>query len=339
MPFLPLRTSTLNLALQGGGAHGAFTWGVLDALLEDRRIRFEGVSGTSAGAMNAVCLAHGLRSGGREGARATLRAFWEAIAQGSPFESNGHPDDPPQLSPTMQALFRLTDYFSPRQLNPFGLNPLRDIVDRHIDFAGLRAGSPIKLFINATHANSGKLRVLREHEISVEAVLASACLPSLHHTVEIAGEPYWDGGYCANPAIYPLCFDCRCGDILLILLSPLQYHSTPHSANDIRRRLQDIAFNSAFLREMRLFADLQSLLPPRWRRFSPLDRKLGDTRFHLINDEIKLGSLPHETKLTATASFFQFLFRAGREQGEAWLARNRGAIGRRATVDIAGHFG
>lgn len=334
------RRPVLNLALQGGGAHGAFTWGVLDALLADGGVDFEGVSGASAGAMNAVCLAHGLRSGGREGARAALRKFWMAVAENSPFDqdSGAHPDHPPRLSPAMKAMFRLTDYFSPRQLNPFDFNPLRDIVATQIDFAGLRAASPLKLFISATHANSGKLRILREDEISLAGVLASACLPSLHHTAELDGEPYWDGGFSANPAIYPLCFDCRAGDILLILLSPLNYHSTPHSANDIRRRLQDIAFNTAFLREMRLFADLQARLPPRWRCFSRLDRRLADTRFHLINDEVKLGRLPHETRLTATAAFFEFLFRLGREQGEAWLAKYRPAIGERSTIDPGQHF-
>lgn len=330
----------LNLALQGGGAHGAFTWGVLDALLADEAIEFEGVSGTSAGAMNAVCLAHGLLAGGRPGARAALRKFWMAVAESSPFDQDAgaDPDDPPQLSPAMKAMFRLTDYFSPRQLNPFDFNPLRDIVGAQIDFAALRAASPLKLFISATHANSGKLRVLREHEMTAAGLLASACLPSLHHAAELDGEPYWDGGFSANPAIYPLCFDCRAGDILLILLSPLHYHATPHSANDIRRRLQDIAFNAAFLREMRLFADLQARLPPRWRCFSRLDRRLADTRFHLINDEVKLGNLPHETRLTATAAFFEFLFRLGREQGETWLESHRAAIGERSTLDLAHHF-
>lgn len=335
------RPAVINLALQGGGAHGAFTWGVLDALLESREIGIEGISGTSAGAMNAVCLAYGLLEGGREGARVALRRFWQAVAASSPFdpEAGRALERPPRLSPAMRAILRLTDYFSPVQLNPFNLNPLRDILEAEIDFTRLRRHCPVKLFINATHANSGKLRVLREDELSIEGILASACLPTLSHTIEIDGEPYWDGGYSANPAVYPLCFDCRAGDILLILLSPLRYHAMPDSAGDIRRRLQDIAFNAAFLREMRLIADLKARLPPRWLQLSQLDRRLAETRFHLISDEMKLGRLPHETKLTATAAFFECLFEAGREKAAEWLAQDLGGVGKSSTVDLAASFG
>ena len=203
---MPAQTTSpvrINLALQGGGAHGAFTWGVLDALLEDGRCEFEGVSGTSAGAMNAIFLAQGLMAGGREGgrehARAALSRFWTAVASSSPFDQSGNAAA--SMAPAMKLMLQWTEYLSPEQLNPLDLNPLRDIIAEQIDFAALRRASPVKLFIAATHANSGKLRIFRNAELSVDTLLASACLPTIHRSIVIDGEPYWDGGYSANPAV------------------------------------------------------------------------------------------------------------------------------------------
>jgi NTE family protein len=196
------KTRSLNLALQGGGAHGAFTWGVLDALLEDSAFDFEGVSGTSAGAMNALCLAHGLMTGGRDGARETLARFWTSVAASSPFASSGEAGA--GMNQALQLMLLWTNHLNPEQLNPFDLNPLRDILGEQFDFARLRRESPVKLFIAATQANSGKLRLFRNHELSVDTLLASACLPTIHRTIVIDGEPYWDGGYSANPAVFPL---------------------------------------------------------------------------------------------------------------------------------------
>ena len=329
----------LNLALQGGGAHGAFTWGVLDTLLACPNIGIEGISGTSAGAMNAICLAQGWMTAGREGARQALRHFWEAIADSSPFPESKAEQAMSALPAGLQAMLRLTDYFTPNQLNPFNLNPLREVVRQQFDFERLRTHSPFRLFIATTLANSGQLHLIREHEISEAGLLASACLPTLHHTVEVDGEPRWDGGYSANPAIYPLIFDCRAPDLLMILLSPFHYRATPHSASDIRRRLQDIAFNAHFLREMRMLADLRERLPPRWCRFSRLDRRLGETRFHLINDEIHLGNLPPETRLTASRRFFTTLFEAGQRSTIQWLDRHHAKLGRKSTVNLTEQFG
>ena len=241
---------TINLALQGGGAHGAFTWGVLDALLEDGRTRFEGVSGTSAGAMNAVVMAHGLLEGGRDGARAALQVFWDAVAASMPAELTMASGDGKnvRLVPIARMLLQWTHYFSPAQINPFDLDPLRDIVTAQIDFERLRARSPLRLFLAATHANSGKLRLFRETEVSADALLASACLPTMHRAIEIDGEPYWDGGYCANPAVFPLFYDCDASDIVLVLLSPLKHIETPHTAQGIQTRVLEIAFNATFLR-------------------------------------------------------------------------------------------
>ncbi|MFZ3082140.1 patatin-like phospholipase family protein, partial [Rhodoferax ferrireducens] len=246
--------SPLNLALQGGGAHGAFTWGVLDALLEDPRIEFEGLSGSSAGAMNALVFADGWMKGGRDGARQGLSDFWMEVGKQMPWglmtQGEG---EAISLSPASKLLVNWAGHFSPAQLNPFDLNPLRDLLNRLVDFEQLRARSPFKLFVGTTQANTGKLRVFRESELSVDVMLASACLPKIHHSVEIDGEPYWDGGYAANPAVFPLFYDCDSRDVLLVLLSPLKREGTPNTVDEIESRIAELAFSANFMREMRMF--------------------------------------------------------------------------------------
>jgi len=344
-------SSPLNLALQGGGAHGAFTWGVLDGLLEAGYSHFEGVSGTSAGAMNAVCLAHGLMQGGADGARAALAGFWTAVAGSSPFETNG---DGSTLSPALRLMLQWTDYLSPEQMNPLDLNPLRDILAEQIDFAGLRAHSPVKLFIAATHANSGKLRIFRSPEISLEALLASACLPTIHRSIVIDGEPYWDGGYSANPAVFPLVHECSAADILLVLLTPLRYEATPESAPDIKLRLRELAFNATFLREMRMFAHLQEQVRhgapssdrPGWfdrllgRCPQPrgLEARLSALRFHAISADQALHALPAESKLAVSLPFFERLRDDGRAHARSWLEKHRSTLGKAATLDLGTLF-
>jgi NTE family protein len=341
----PPRRTTVNLALQGGGAHGAFTWGVLDALLEDGRLDFEGVSGTSAGAMNAICLAQGMMSGGRAGAREALSRFWTAIGESSPFAQGAGSNDgePPTIPAALKLMLQWTEYLSPEQLNPFDLNPLRDILVAQIDFERLRTHSPVKLFIAATHANSGKLRIFDNAELSLEAVLASACLPTIHRTVTIAGEPYWDGGYSANPAVFPLFYDCTAADILLVLLTPLNYAETPDSAQDIRMRLRELGFSASFLREMRMFAHLrqrvgESRLPgwlQAWIPVGHLEQRVRQVRFHAISADALMGELPAESKLAANLSFFLRLRDDGRAHAQDWLAANSAAIGRQSTLDLA----
>jgi len=330
---------TLNLALQGGGAHGAFTWGVLDALLEDGTLDFEGVSGTSAGAMNAVCLAHGLMVGGRDGARRALADFWTAVANSSPFDTE---NAAPTLAPAMKMMLQWADYLSPEQLNPLDLNPLRDIIGQQIDLARLRRASPVKLFIAATHANSGKLRIFHNHELSVDALLASACLPTIHRTVTIDGEPYWDGGYSANPAVFPLLYECTTPDILLILLTPLHYSETPASAADIKQRLRELAFNATFLREMRMFAHLSEQIGsswlPEWLPIGRFERRIGRLRFHAISADSLLGDLPAASKLAVSLPFFERLRDDGRQHARSWLTRHRAALGQQATLDLARLF-
>jgi len=340
--WLGLRSSRprLNLALQGGGAHGAFTWGVLDRLLEDPSLQFEGLSGSSAGAMNAVVLADGWLKGGREGARAGLAAFWTEVGKQMPWTMVTQGEgDAISLSPASKWLANWAGYFSPTQLNPFDLNPLRDLLNRLVDFEQLRARSPFKLFVGTTQANSGRLRVFREHELSVDVLLASACLPKIHRSIEIDGEPYWDGGYCANPAVFPLFYDCESPDVLLVLLSPLRREGTPRSVEEIEARIVELAFSANFMREMRMFAQATEYSSPAFLTLGRLERRLQRMRFHMI-DSSRLASLQRtETKALAHRPFLELLRGQGRERASAWLADDAEGVGKRSTVDVKKMFG
>lgn len=329
----------LNLALQGGGAHGAFTWGVLDALLEDPRIRFEGLSGSSAGAMNAVLFADGWMKGGRDGARQALADFWTEIGKQIPWEMMTHGEgDAISLSPAARLLANWAGYFSPSQLNPLDLNPLRGLLGRQVDFERLRAHSAFKLFVGTTQANTGKLRVFRENELSVDVLLASACLPKIHHPVEIEGEPYWDGGYSANPAVFPLFYDCDSRDVLLVLLSPLQHEGTPHTVQEIEARIVELAFSATFMREMQMFAHALEFSSLSFLTMGRLERRLRKMRFHMI-DSTQLASLQRtETKLLAYGPFLELLRGQGRERAAAWLAEHFDGVGRRSTLDVRKWF-
>ena len=341
MAFLQRQTPSVNLALQGGGAHGAFTWGVLDALLGGSDLRLDGVSGTSAGAMNAVVLAQGLMAGGRSGAREALRNFWTAVAGSTPFEvAVSSPDGKGvRLAPSMRLMLQWTHYFSPEQLNPFDLNPLRDILLKQVDFERLRTESPIKLFIAATNANTGKLRLFRNPELRADTVLASACLPTMHRSVVIEGEPYWDGGYAANPAVFPLFHECQARDILLVMLAPLKHSASPQSATDIKNRMMELAFNATFLREMRMFAHLrESLENTAWWRHGLLERRLLKTRFHVIEASQVMSEFSTESKAAAHMRFFELLFELGRDHGQRWLQAHRKDVGHRSSVNLGQLF-
>ena len=332
----------LSLALQGGGAHGAYTWGVLDRLLE-AGLDLEGISGTSAGAMNAVALAQGWTEGGAEGARAALARFWQAVGDSVPFHlellHTLNPANDGALPAPMNMLVGLTRMFSPYQFNPFELNPLRDVVRAQFDFERLRRDCPLKLFIAATAVRTGKVRLFHTTELSEAALLASACLPTLHHAVEIDGEFYWDGGFTANPAIYPLLYECDTPDILMVLLNPLQRDNAPRSADDIAARSMELGFSTTFLREMRMIAHARHHIRET-SSFWPLgrfERKLLRQRFHLIEAR-ELGEVHGASKLNATSTFLGQLHEFGRAAADAWLGRHRSAIGQRETVDVAGLF-
>ena len=251
----------LDLALQGGGAHGAYSWGVIDRLLEDERIEIEGISGTSAGAMNGVVMADALTRGGKPLARQALTDFWQAVSRAgmaspvrrSPMDvwtGNWSLDH----SPGYIAMDLMTRLISPYQFNPLNVNPLRDIVDAHIDFERVRQCEQLKLFVAATNVRTGKQRVFRREEMSLDAVMASACLPLMFQAVEIDGEAYWDGGYMGNPALFPLMEECSSRDILLVQINPISRDSVPTCASSILNRLNEITFNAALIKEIRMIA-------------------------------------------------------------------------------------
>ena len=328
-------TVPLSLALQGGGAHGAFTWGVLDALLERGAHRIEAVSGTSAGAVNAVALAQGWMEGGAAGARHRLAEVWRAIGTGLPFEwlTVGDGEDL-ALAPAARAMLRWTQVLSPYQLNPLDLNPLRELLSAQIDFDALRRRSPMALYLAATHANSGRLRVFRQRELSVETVLASACLPTLHQAIVIDDEPYWDGGYSANPALFPLVAEGRPADLLIVMLSPLQHLQWPRTAAQIQERTLEIAFNATFLREAQLLAQAQRLAQRSLWPGGVLDRRLRRLRWHVIDAQEPLGRLKGETRLIAHLPFLQRLHEHGRRAARAWLDGDGRRAGQASSADL-----
>ncbi len=329
----------LALALQGGGAHGAFTWGVLDALLEQRANRIVAVSGASAGAMNALLLAHGLLEGGRDGARAALARFWTALGASVPWDAWGLVSgDGTQLSAPARWMLRWMSSMSPAQANPMRMNPLRDLLARSVDFERLRQQSRIVLHIAATHANSGRLRVFGNHELSLDAALASACLPSLHHAVEIDGEPYWDGAFSANPPVMPLLRTRGALDVMVVMLSPWRLGATPGSADAIRERTMEIAFNASFLGEMRLVADATELARQAWWP-GTFEQRLKRAHWHLIDGGELLATLPASSKLIAHNALLQRLHDAGRNRALQWLQQHGTSIGRRSTLDLIGAFG
>jgi NTE family protein len=334
----------LNLALQGGGAHGAFTWGVLDALLEDGRIGFDGLSGTSAGAMNAVVLANGWMAGGRDGARDALRRFWTALADTVPAGATRHDaDGGVHLAPAVKMWMAWAHYVTPAQFNPLDVNPLRDLLADQVDFERLRRQCPFRLFVAATHADSGRLRLFGARELSIEAVLASGCLPTVFHAPRIDGQTYWDGGYAANPAVFPLLHKARTRDNLLVLLSPLEWPPTQptDTAKELHARVAEIAFTAAFRREMQAFVRERAQAPQRpWHRWLPRSwtGEKAAPRFHLIEAGPDLEHLAGETRLAVNAKFFDGLHQLGRASAGRWLAQNFDALGRRDSVDLAAKF-
>ncbi len=334
----------LNLALQGGGAHGAFTWGVLDKLLEDGRIAVDGVSGTSAGAMNAVVLAQGWMAGGRDGARAALRRFWTALAETMPVDVTRQDlDGGVHLAPAVKLWMAWAHYVSPAQFNPLDVNPLRELLAGQVDFEALRRHCPFRLFVAATHADSGRLRLFAAPELSVDAVLASGCLPTVFHAPRIDGQTYWDGGYCANPAVFPLLRGGRSADTLLVLLSALEWPPTQpsDSARELQARIAEIAFTAAFRREMQALVRERAQRRRRpWQRWLPGPWGAGtpEPRFHLIEAGPALQHLAGETRLAVNGKFFETLHQLGRASAGRWLALHFDALGRRDSVDLAAKF-
>lgn len=331
------RRQRLNLALEGGGAHGAFTWGVLDRLLEEEGLEIAWISATSAGAVNAVALAAGLAEGGVHGARARLRAVWEAVAKSSV-------PDLVRLNPWLagisrsQTLAQVASMFSPYDFNPLGFDPFRKLLEANVDFAALRAKPGPELLVAATDVSTGRARLFRRREITVEAVLASACLPTIHHAVTIDGQAYWDGGFSANPDLLTLARESPAGDTLVVKLNPAEVRGVPISAREIAGRINHITFNQPMLRDVQVI-DTVKRLNSRWLRLaSPADARLARHRFHLIEAGRFTGALAPESKAKPELELLTYLQAAGRSETEKWLARNRRSIGWKATVDLGRHF-
>ena len=332
------KRKVINLALQGGGAHGAFTWGVLDRLLEDERLTIEGISATSSGAINAVALAYGLTIDGREGARRLLADLWDQVGITVPGYTPA--TNVPRIDRTLalEGALALTRVFSPYELNPLHLDPLRDIVTRLIDFERLRAACPLKLYIAATQVRTGKLRLFETQETSAEALLASACLPSLHQAVEIDGEPYWDGGYAGNPALYPLFYNCDSRDMVIVLLHPLSRPELPTSVSKIHHRTTELSFGTTFLREMRSIAHAKRQVNDHLWSLGHLERRLRRLNAHLIEPDQALAEQDGITKLNNDVRFLTWLRDRGRMQAQAWLDDNFDSLGRHSSVDLTSMF-
>ncbi|NMM29333.1 MAG: patatin-like phospholipase family protein [Glaciimonas sp.] len=337
-----MKRKIVSFALQGGGSHGAFTWGVLDRLLEDGRIDIDGISGASAGAMNAIALAHGYTVGGRDGARQALQDFWDCVAGKSPFslmpdEATSALDIGTQSTPLpiFQAMLSMARFFSPYQLNPFDINPLRDILTDQIDFDRIRAECKLRLFIAATHVSSGTLKLFRNKQLSVDALLASACLPTIHRAVVIDGESYWDGGLTANPPLFPLLHRCSAHDVMVILLHPYPRPEIPTTADEIAHRLAEMGFSSAFFTELQGLALVKREAQRDWLSFGRLERRLKKLNLHLIDAQEMMSQLNIHSKLNAQPGFIHALRDEGRSRAEAWLAQNFDSIGTRSSFNLA----
>jgi NTE family protein len=313
------------LALQGGGSHGAYTWGVLDRLLEDRSLALEAISGASAGAMNAVVLAHGYTSGGRDGAREALDAFWNAVSAKLGAPAIGA--TPSALWPdAAKTYLSITRYFSPYQLNPLNVNPLRDILEEQVDFDRLRAQCKIRLFVSATRVRDGALRLFTNEDLTLDALLASASIPSLHHSVEIDGDAYWDGGLTANPPVSPLVYQCKARDIIVVVLNPAGSDEVPATADAIHERFTQVSFSSALASELQGIALAKAEAARARFCVGRVDRRLKGLRLHIIDSAEYMAELDPASRLNADSSFVLSLRDQGRSRAEAWLAR-RGAQG------------
>jgi NTE family protein len=326
----------VTLALQGGGAFGAFTWGVLDAFLEDGRLEFVGISGTSAGAMNAVAMLEGLAEGGPERARTQLAEFWRAVSLNGSMSTIEREAidtfmslwDPFNLH--LLAAKKATEFFSPYATNPLELNPLRDAINRLINFDLLRRSEHPKLFVAATNVRTGKARIFDRSELTADMVMASACLPTIFKAVEIDGEFYWDGGYMGNPSLYPLYTETDCSDIILIQINPIRREEIPRTSTEIMDRLNEITFNSPLLQEFRAI-DFVSRLIDEGRLDGTHYKKV---RLHLVSGGDAVDRRGATAKINPDYEMFEDLFLAGRAAGKEFLHNNFDAIGVRGTLNV-----
>ena len=330
----------LSLALQGGGSHGAITWGVLDRLLEEERLVLEGFSGTSAGAVNAALLAYGLHLEGREKARELLHRFWQQVAKSAAYSpiqpslwdvwfGNGNMD----FSPGFMVAEAATMFVSPYQFNPLDVNPMRNLLAELIDFEALRACKVTKLFVCATNVRRGRARVFDLPHITVDAILASSCIPYIFQAVHIDGEDYWDGGFMGNPPIFPL-IDAGCKDIMVVQINPINIDHIPTTSTEIRDRINELSFNSSLMLEMRHIALVDRLLDAG----VDLGPKFRKIYIHNINPEAEVQHLNLSSKLNARWDFLLQLRDVGRRKADEWLQEHFDMVGKASTCDVRGTF-
>jgi NTE family protein len=329
-------SKVVNLALQGGGSHGAFTWGVLDRLLEEEALHFEAITGTSAGAVNAIVLADGFSVGGRDGARVALRGYWQRVSDlwsRGPFKFKhpliaGNSDFGLENSPGFRFIEPMTHFASPYQLNPLNFNPLRDMLAEVIDFERVRRQTAFKLFICATDVQTAKVKIFTGKELRVDHLLASTCLPLLMQTVEIDGAYYWDGMYSGNPAIYPLIYECQSCDVLLVHITPAERPGVPTTSPAIMNRMQEISSNTSLIREMRMISSYNKLIEQ--------GRMGGGKRMlmHVIEAQEFIRAFSWSSRLNADWDFLEHLYNMGRARADQWLKANFDRIGTESTVDL-----
>ena len=342
-----LKKRIVNLALQGGGAHGAFTWGALDRLLEEELLEFDGISGTSAGAMNAAMLKSGMVDGGHKGARQQLDLFWNEIKRQSKRNVNPVADwmslfspdagkiaDSVVASPLYQMQDTLSRTLSPYDWNPLNLNPLRDLLCELIDFDAVCKECEPHLFISATNVQTGKIKAFNDDDLSVDMILASACLPSLFQAVEVKGEFYWDGGFMGNPALFPLFYKSASDDVIIIHVNPIERPEVPRTATQIQNRVNEISFNSSLLRELRNVHFVRRLIAE--GRLNPGEMK--NILIHSIRDDATMAALNVATKLAPEPALFDHLKAAGRATADAFLQENWTNLGKDSSVDLRAMF-
>ena len=334
------KTQPLSLALQGGGAHGAFTWGVLDRLLEEQSIEIKAITATSAGAMNAVALTAGYAKGGRDGAKAGLEKFWRTVSDmGAPFSTSMWTQSPFASLPfsPFNAAIAFTSIASPYEFNPFDLNPLRDALDKAIDFEAVHH-APIDLFLSATDIESGRVKVFHDGEVSRDAVLASACLPQTFRAVEIDGHAYWDGGYMGNPSLFPLIYEKAPNDVLMVLLNPIARMGIPRRVPEIQDRLNEITFNASLIGELRAIAFVQKLLDDGMLK-EPMINKYQRLNIHAVRGGQVLRDLSLQTKYDTSWVFLTSLRDKGRAAAENWLNTCSSYLGTgKSAVDLRKEF-
>jgi NTE family protein len=324
----PRQSTTINLALQGGGAHGAFTWGVLDRLLEEPWLNFEGISATSSGAMNALALAQGWLEGEREGARAVLSKLWETISQETSALRWAFAGPTGSTAETM--LLGITKHFTPKEMNPLDYNPVREIASKLFDFDRLRESSVHSLFLAATRVRDGRLMLFDREKLSMEALLASVCLPQLFAPVEIDGEMYWDGGYAGNPVLEPLIYQCRAADLFSVLVQQLEHAQAPTTMRQINERVIELGFSTTFSREVDTLLKAKNSLD-RAFAMSWLGRRMKNLRLHIVDPGESLDEFSAKTRLNTRIGFLRGLCELGRAQAASWLENHGGALGKRGT--------